>query len=59
METQIADYIVRGHLYRDIGLVGPENGSFPLLYVVKMSLCRWVGGWFKKASKNPYVIDEP
>ena len=23
---------------------GPENGNFPLLYVVKMSLCRWVGG---------------
>ena len=27
---------------------GPENGNFPLLYVVKMSLCRWVGG-----SKKP------
>ena len=27
---------------------GPENGSFPLLYVVKMSLRRWVGG-----SKKP------
>ena len=23
---------------------GPENGNFPLLYVVKMSLLRWVGG---------------
>ena len=23
---------------------GPENGNFPLLYVVKMSLRRWVGG---------------
>ena len=22
---------------------GPENGNFPLLYVVKMSLRRWVG----------------
>ena len=27
---------------------GPENGNFPLLYVVKMSLRRWVGG-----SKKP------
>ena len=23
---------------------GPENGNFSLLYVAKMSLCRWVGG---------------
>ena len=23
---------------------GPENGNFPLLYVVKVSLRRWVGG---------------
>ena len=23
---------------------GPENGNFPLLFVVKMSLLRWVGG---------------
>ena len=23
---------------------GPENGNFPLLYVVKMTLRRWVGG---------------
>ena len=34
---------------------GPEKGNFPLLYVVKMSLRRWVGG-SKKASKHPYVI---
>ena len=27
---------------------GPENGNFPLLYVVKISLCRGVGG-----SKKP------
>ena len=27
---------------------GPENGNFPLLYVVIMSLRRWVGG-----SKKP------
>ena len=38
-------------LRKDIGVVGPE-----LLYVMKMSLRRWVGGWFKKASKHPYVI---
>ena len=29
---------------------GPENGNFPLLYVVKMSLRRWVGG--SKKSQN-------
>ena len=39
----------RGHLLcyvRTSGgwVVGSENGNFPLLYVVKMSLCRWVGG---------------
>ena len=27
---------------------GPENGNVPLLYVVNLSLCRWVGG-----SKKP------
>ena len=43
-------------LRKDIGLGGLENGNFPLLYVVKMSLRRWVGGWFKKASKHPYII---
>ena len=30
---------------------GPENGNFPLLYVVKMSLRRWVGG-SKKAQNT-------
>ena len=40
-------------LRKDIGVGGPENGNFPLLYGVKMSL---VDGWFKKASKHPYVI---
>ena len=30
---------------------GPENGNFPLLYVMKMSLRRWVGG-SKKIKKN-------
>ena len=35
-------------LRKDIGVGGRENGNFPLLYVVKMSLRRWVGG-----SKKP------
>ena len=35
-------------LHKDIGVGGPENGNFPLLYVVEMSLRRWVGG-----SKKP------
>ena len=35
-------------LRKDIGVGGPENGNFPLLYVVKMSLRRWVG-----VSKKP------
>ena len=30
------------------GVGGPENVNSPLLYGVKMSLCRWVGG-----SKKP------
>ena len=30
---------------------GLENGNFPLLYVVKMSLRRWVGG--SKNLKTP------
>ena len=29
---------------------GPENGNFPLLYVVKMSLRGWVGGWVVQKS---------
>jgi hypothetical protein len=33
---------------KDKGVGGPENGNFPLLYVVKMSLRWWVGG-----SKRP------
>ena len=33
---------------------GPENGKFPLLYVVKIV---YVGGWVvQKASKHPHVI---
>ena len=38
----------KSSLHKDIGVGGPENDSFPLLYVVKMSLRRWVGG-----SKKP------
>ena len=30
---------------------GPENGNFPLLYVVKKSLRRWVGG--SEIGKSP------
>ena len=35
-------------LRKGIGVGGPENGNFPLLYVMKMSLHRGVGG-----SKKP------
>ena len=35
-------------LRMDIGVGGSENANFPFLYVVKMSLRRWVGG-----SKKP------
>ena len=35
-------------LRKDIGVGGPENGNFPLLYVIKMSLHRWLG-----VSKKP------
>ena len=38
-------------LRKDIGVGGPENGNFPLLYVVKMFLRRWVGG--SKSLKTP------
>ena len=41
-------------LRKDIGVGGPGIGNFLLLYVVKMSLCVG-GGWFKKASKHPYI----
>ena len=33
---------------------GPEKGNFPLLYVVKMSLRRWVGG--SKKPQNIYIF---
>ena len=37
-----------------IGVGGPENGNFPLLYVVKMSLRRWV---VQKSLKTPLHKD--
>ena len=47
-------------LRKDIGVVGwlggPENVNFLLLYVVKMSLRRWVGGSKKNTSNHPYLI---
>ena len=36
---------------------GPENGNFPLLYVVEMSLRRWVGG-LKKPQNTLYVMKQ-
>ena len=44
-------YYVLGAIFilrKDKGVGGPENGNFSLLYVVKMSLRRWVDG-----SKKP------
>ena len=36
---------------------GPENGNFPLLYVMKMFLRRQnVDGWFKKALRNIKMV---
>ena len=35
-------------LRKDLGVGGSENGYFPLLYVMTVSLRRWVGG-----SKKP------
>ena len=43
-------------LRKDIGVGGPENGNFPLLYVVKIYLCRWVGGSKKPQNTLTYVI---
>ena len=37
------------NMYFKAILSGPENGNFPLLYTVKMSLRRW----FKKRLKTP------
>ena len=45
-EWQGAIFILR----KNIGVGGPENGNFPLLYVVKMSLRRWV---VQKSLKTP------
>ena len=38
---------------------GPENGKFPLLYVVIMSLRRWVGGSKKPQNTLTYYKDGP
>ena len=41
--AHIKPYIILGATFilrKDIGVGGPENGNFPLLYVVKMSLHR-------------------
>ena len=38
-------------LRKDIGVGGPENGNFLLLYVMKMPLRRWVG--CQKSFKTP------
>ena len=51
IQCSTIDYFIFGMILgaifilpKDIGVCAPENGNFPLLYVVKMSLCRWVGG---------------
>ena len=33
---------------------GPENGNFPLLYALKMSLHRWAGG--SKNAQNTLTL---
>ena len=38
---------------------GPENGNFPLLYVVKMPLRRWVGGSKKLQNTFTWYKDGP
>ena len=35
---------------------GPENGNFPSLYVVKMSLHRWVSGSEKFSKTNSMSV---
>ena len=40
-------------LRRDIGVGGSENGNFHLLYAMKMSLHRGVGG--SKQAKTPLL----
>ena len=43
-------------LRKDKGVGSPENGNFPLLYVVKMSLRRWMGG--SKKPQNTLTLRE-
>ena len=38
---------------------GPKNGNFPLLYVVKMSLRRWMGGSKKPQNTLKQYKDGP
>ena len=38
---------------------GPENGNFPLLYVIKMPLRRWVGGSKKPQNTFTQYKDGP
>ena len=46
-------------LRKDMWVGGPENGNFPLLYVMKMSLRRWLGG--SKKPQNTLMLhkDDP
>ena len=41
-------------LREGIGVGGPENGNFPLLYVMK---CPYVGGWMVLKSLNTHLRD--
>ena len=50
-------------LRKDIGVAGgwrgPENGNFPFLHVVKMSLRRWVCGSKKHQHTLTQYKDDP
>ena len=46
-------------LRKDIWMGGPQKGNFPLLYVVKISLRRWVGGSKKLQNTLTYYKDVP
>ena len=58
--NQVPKYVTRAfiHYVWTWGWVGgSENGNFPLLYEVKMSLRRVLGG-SKKPQNHPYIIDK-
>ena len=61
IQSRTKSFLSRGlfiYYVRTYGWVdGSENGNFPLLYVLKMSLRRGVSG-SKKAPKHLYVIDK-